>query len=60
MLECAKYTDTVYKAVKGNDGISTMDCVNASYVGHRKFLCGSDELGNFYFWQMIGKADFYM
>lgn len=49
MLECAKSTGAVYKAVKENDGISTMDCVNTNYLGHRKFLCSSNEVGNFYF-----------
>lgn len=58
MLECAKSTDAVYKANKGNDGISTVDCVNANYSGHKEFLCDSNKLGNFYFGRWLAKLIF--
>lgn len=58
MLETAKFTDTVYKKIKGNDGgINTVDCANANYLGHLEF-CGSNRLRHFYFGRQLAKLVF--
>lgn len=58
LQEYGKSTERVYEVVTGNDnGINTMDCAHANYLGHVEF-CRSNGLGNVCFGRYSAKMTF--